>query len=231
MVIALPGRMAELPLSLKPKDSCQQNNHSRLRAVFNWIKILKLTAKQEAFCLAYLETGNASEAYRRAYKPNKMTDKSVNEKASRMLAMVKIRSRLDELNAAAVSAAVMTRQEALERLSRFARIDLADLVEFGAHTVGHDEETGQPIIQSVWAIKNSVLQDPKKLAAISELSATKDGIKIKTHSPLQAIQQLAKMQGWESATKHEVSGPDGKPMEVVHMTPEAIRQVMSKDDC
>jgi len=33
--------------------------------------------------------------------------------------------------------------------------------------------------------------------AISELSATKDGIKIKTHSPLQAIQQLAKLQGWD----------------------------------
>ena len=27
----------------------------------------KLTPKQEAFILAYLETGNASEAYRRAY--------------------------------------------------------------------------------------------------------------------------------------------------------------------
>ena len=27
----------------------------------------KLTPKQESFCLAYIETGNASEAYRQAY--------------------------------------------------------------------------------------------------------------------------------------------------------------------
>ena len=57
----------------------------------------KLTPKQENFCLAYLETGNASEAYRRAYQPMRMTDKSVNEKGSQMLAMVKIQSRLGEL--------------------------------------------------------------------------------------------------------------------------------------
>ncbi|SQE31532.1 Terminase small subunit [Mannheimia haemolytica] len=29
----------------------------------------ELTPKQEAFCLAYIETGNASEAYRQAYEP------------------------------------------------------------------------------------------------------------------------------------------------------------------
>ena len=32
----------------------------------------KLTAKQHAFCLAYLETGNATEAYRRAYNAGGM---------------------------------------------------------------------------------------------------------------------------------------------------------------
>jgi len=30
-----------------------------------------LTPKQEAFALAYVETGNASEAYHRAYPPAK----------------------------------------------------------------------------------------------------------------------------------------------------------------
>ena len=42
----------------------------------------------------------------------------------------------------------------------------------------------------------SALQDPDKLAAISELTATKDGPKIKLHSPLAAIKQIAEMQGW-----------------------------------
>lgn len=167
----------------------------------------KLTPKQEKFCLVYLKTGNASEAYRQAYDTSNMKPESVNRKAKDVLDNVKITSRLVELNETAVTDAVMTRQEALERLTNFARTDLSGLVEFGTFEVGHDGR-GNPVIQSVWKIKDSVLQDHAKMAAIAELTAGRDGIKIKTHSPLQAIQQLAKMQGWEAAAKidHTTNG-------------------------
>ena len=42
----------------------------------------KLTPKQENFCLAYLETSNASEAYRRAYDSENMKPESINVNAS-----------------------------------------------------------------------------------------------------------------------------------------------------
>ncbi|MDV7209918.1 terminase small subunit [Azotobacter beijerinckii] len=157
---------------------------------------MSLTPKQEKFCLAYLETGNASEAYRRAYSAQNMSPNVVHNKASALLAKGEVRVRIEGLKARSETAAVMGRQEALERLSTFARTDLADLVEFGSYELGEDD-SGSPIIQAAWKIKDSALQDPAKMAAIAELSASKDGIKIKTHSPLQAIQQLAKMQGWD----------------------------------
>jgi phage terminase small subunit len=56
-----------------------------------------LTPKQEAFCLAYVETSNASEAYRRAYATKKAGAKTIHEKASRLLAEGKLRARLEEL--------------------------------------------------------------------------------------------------------------------------------------
>lgn len=115
---------------------------------------------------------------------------------------------MDAMKAEAVSNAVMSRQEALEKLSNLARTDLKDLVEFGEYELGSDGE-GNPIVQASWRIKDSAMQDPNKMAAISELTAGKEGIKIKTHSPITAIQQLAKMQGWESASKHELTGKDG----------------------
>lgn len=59
----------------------------------------KLTIKQENFVLAYIETGNASEAYRRAYNAEKMSDKTITEKASRLASQDKIRATLDELRA------------------------------------------------------------------------------------------------------------------------------------
>lgn len=157
---------------------------------------MKLTPKQEAFCLAYLETGNASEAYRRAYSAENMKPETVNRNAKALLDHNKIATRLAELRARCESAAVMGRQEALERLSMVARTSLSDLVEFGTYELGEDDD-GRPIVQASWRFRDSALLDPRQMAAIAELSASRDGIKIKTHSPLQAIQQLAKMQGWD----------------------------------
>lgn len=61
-----------------------------------------MTPKQEAFCLAYVETGNASEAYRRAYDADNMKAGTVNKRASELLADGEITGRVDELKAAAV---------------------------------------------------------------------------------------------------------------------------------
>lgn len=172
-----------------------------------------LTPKMEKFWTEYLDCGNATEAYRRAYDTKNMKPETINKRASELLAHREISGRIKQVQEASISAAVMTRQEAMERLSSFARTDLADLVEFGEFEVGENED-GEPIIQSSWRIKPETLRDPKKMAAISELNASKDGIKIKTHSPLQAIQQLAKMQGWEAAQKFEHAGAGGGPIQV-----------------
>lgn len=58
-----------------------------------------LTPKQEAFCLAYIETGNASEAYRRSYNAGKMQPATINVRASELLADSKISVRVAELKA------------------------------------------------------------------------------------------------------------------------------------
>lgn len=45
-----------------------------------------LTPKQEAFAQAYVETGNASEAYRRAYDAENMAPQTIKVKACELLA-------------------------------------------------------------------------------------------------------------------------------------------------
>lgn len=192
---------------------------------------MALTPKQENFCLAYLETGNASEAYRRAYDAENMKASTIHSRASELLDNSEIAARLEELNQSAVTAAVMTRTEALERLSSFARTDLKDLVEFGQYEIGQDDD-GNPVIQSSWKIKDSALQDPIKLAAISELAAGRDGIKIKTYSPLNAIKQLADMQGWNAAQKFEHGGPGGGPIltkDVSELTDDELAALIASD--
>ena len=59
-----------------------------------------LTIKQEKFCRAYVETGNASEAYRRSYCAGRMSDKVIHNKASALLKRGDVRVRLAELQVA-----------------------------------------------------------------------------------------------------------------------------------
>lgn len=60
---------------------------------------MSLTPKQEAFAQAYIETGNASEAYRQAGYSTNATAKTINESASRLLGDRKVSARVEELKA------------------------------------------------------------------------------------------------------------------------------------
>lgn len=53
-----------------------------------------LTIKQEAFCQAYIETGNASEAYRTAYAADKMKAEAIHVNASKLLDNAKVALRV-----------------------------------------------------------------------------------------------------------------------------------------
>lgn len=77
---------------------------------------MPLTPKQEAFALAYVETGNASEAYRRAYSAEKMKPASVAVNASKLLADAKVALRVQELQAKAVERHETTVDDILREL-------------------------------------------------------------------------------------------------------------------
>ena len=77
----------------------------------------ELTQKQENFCLAYIETGTASEAYRKAYNAAGSSEKSVWELASKMLDNPKVISRLEALREQAARRALLTLERHLEELA------------------------------------------------------------------------------------------------------------------
>lgn len=114
---------------------------------------------------------------------------------SRMLSDAKVRAYLDVMKQEAVTSAVMSRTEMLERLSLLARTPLSDLIEW--HSVLDDE--GKPTGQTFWRVKESAKQDPLAMATIAELTAGKDGFKLKQHSQLAAMKQLADLEGYNAA--------------------------------
>lgn len=62
---------------------------------------MALTQKQENFCLAYVETGNASESYRRAYDASRMKQESIAVKASELMSNGNVKVRISDLQSQA----------------------------------------------------------------------------------------------------------------------------------
>lgn len=77
-----------------------------------------LTAKQEQFVKNIIDGMSQAEAYRNSYETKRMTDKTVWEKASRLMADSKVRARLQELRDQMMKPSIMSAQERLEYLTR-----------------------------------------------------------------------------------------------------------------
>lgn len=75
-----------------------------------------LTPKQHAFVEAYLETGNATEAYRRAYDCTNMKEASINREAKALTDNPKIAARLQVLQERSAARVTLTRSWVLEQL-------------------------------------------------------------------------------------------------------------------
>ena len=82
--------------------------------------IALLNPKQEAFCLHYAKTGNATESYKQAgYNPK-------NDNARRLLLNAKIKARLAELSAEMASEKIASIAEIQERLTSILRGEIQE---------------------------------------------------------------------------------------------------------
>ena len=86
-----------------------------------------LTPKQERFCVEYFNTGNASEAYRRAYDAGDMAPSTINVKASELLSAGKIAVRLKTMRDGAANSAMMTKADVLREAMKIAKFDIRRL--------------------------------------------------------------------------------------------------------
>ena len=82
--------------------------------------VADLTVKQENFCKFYVEFGNASEAYRKAYN-SKGKPESVHVNACKLLSGAKVSLRVAELKKELQEAAMWSRLDSLKVLSDIAK--------------------------------------------------------------------------------------------------------------
>lgn len=155
--------------------------------------------------------------------------KSADVNVSRILSYAKVKAFMNSLSEEVAGNAIMERQEALEILSHIGRTKLTDIVDFQHVQVPiiDDEGVQVTVEQAILTVKNANQIKPEHAYSLSEVASSKDGLKVKIHSGPAAIKQLGIMEGWESATKHEHSGPGGKPIETKSLSDEEIARKLA----
>lgn len=146
----------------------------------------ELTPKQEAFCIAYLELGDASKAYRKAYEPKTAKPESVNRLAKKLLDNVKIRSRISKLTEPAMKKAEVTIEYIVD--------NLVELVERCMQRAPVKVRQGTKMVQLKDKEGHDVWQFDSKGANT-------------------ALSTLAKWRGMLS-DKVELTGKDGAPLQI-----------------
>lgn len=143
-----------------------------------------LTVKQESFCHAYIETGNASEAYRKAYSCGKMKDSVISIKACELLKNGKVSVRVRELQSELKKTSDIKKADILEELSCIVFADIRDYVSFKDGKL---------------QFKDFDQLTDKQARAIESIKKGKNGIEIKLHGKSWSVERICKMLGYEAA--------------------------------
>ncbi|EFW0444210.1 terminase small subunit [Escherichia coli] len=165
-----------------------------------------LTPLQQKFSLAIIKGKNQTDAYKAA--KGKAKGDNLRKAAHAIATNCDVVAFLKSVQGEVVDEAIMSREEALKRLTSLGRTSLFDLAEFRNY-VACEGEDGEPVMQATWSFKDSALITPEAMAAIAELTAGPQGLKIKLHDPKAAIKQLAELQGWEAAKVVDNVSSDG----------------------
>lgn len=88
---------------------------------------MNLTPKQEAFCQAFIETGNASEAYRRAYNASRMKSYVITVKASELLSSGNVAVRVAELRHSLAERCDASNEKVIREVAALAFSDIRKL--------------------------------------------------------------------------------------------------------
>ena len=158
----------------------------------------KLNTRQARFAAEYAIDQNGAAAARRAG----YTKKNAAVKASQLLTKVNVREAVEEKIDATLARLGITQERILKEYRRLAFSNNKRVVKWGANGV---------------LLKDSDTLSIEDSAAVAEVSETtsKNGgsLRLKMHDKRGALDALAKMSRM-FVEKIEVSGPNGKPIEV-----------------
>lgn len=158
----------------------------------------ELTAKQEAFCRAYMETMNATEAYRRAYASEKMTDRTICRRAGELMMHPAVSARIRYLKDNAAEASGITVQRIIREHARIAFSD-ATRVRSGWYTLKEFES----LTEDERACIKSVETKQRKMLVGDGDIVMEEWVKVQAYDKQKALDSLSRILGYDAPQKVE----------------------------
>ena len=142
----------------------------------------KLTDKQKLFCIYYIKYFNATKAYQKAYECDYIT---ANTNGYKLLVNACIKTEIQRLKEYKLNRAMLSEEDIFQRYIDIAFADITDFIEFGRKEIEVDEKI---IEVNYLDFKESNEIDG---AIVSEISNGKNGVSIKLHDKMKALQWLS----------------------------------------
>ncbi|MDM0852911.1 terminase small subunit [Clostridium perfringens] len=146
----------------------------------------ELTDKQRLFCIYYIKYFNATKAYKRAYECSYETA-MVN--GFNLLRNTKIESEIEKLKQHKLNQVMLSEEDIFQRYMDIAFSDITDYVNFGKREIEILEDNQSKTIEVNYVDFNDSYDVDGTI--ISEVRQGKDGVSIKLHDKMKALQWLS----------------------------------------
>lgn len=166
-----------------------------------------MTPKQKRFINEYLIDLNATQAAIRAgYSP-----KTAEQTGYQLLQKTSVQDSLSSRMKDREKRTEITQDRVLNELAKIGFADIRKAVQWGDGFAVQDPESGEMVISNGVSLIGSEQIDNDTAAAISEISQTAQGLKIKMHDKKGALVDIGRHLGMFK-DKMELTGKDGGPV-------------------
>jgi phage terminase small subunit len=166
-----------------------------------------MNAKHKLFADEYLIDLCASKAAKRAG----YSEQWARDRGWRVLQRADVQAYLAERMTARAERTEITQDMVLRELAKIGFSDIRKAVKWGESVVGIHPDTGQAVAVHDIMLTASDQVDADTAAAISEVSQTQQGLKVKLHDKRAALVDIGRHLGMFT-DKVEVTGKDGAPL-------------------
>lgn len=159
-----------------------------------------LTEKQRLFCIYYIKSFNATQAYLKAYN---CTYNTASVEGHRLLTNPKVKKEIDKLKELKRQSIMIGEDDIVEQYMRIAFADITDFIEFGQKEVPITDKEGNYVTSAIANVVNFKDGQMVDGQLIKEVKKGKQGISIKLEDKMKALEWLANYFDINPDSKHK----------------------------